>query len=107
MSEQCQDIPQRQSNAKIYHNVRTMSRYTTMSEQRQDIPQRQSNVKIYHNVRAMSKPNRKLVETETHLIPLTHVYMTALISTASVYSSYFCTSFVNITCLKKIQNIKV
>jgi hypothetical protein len=84
-----------------------MSRYNTMSEQRQDIPQRQSDVKIYHNVRAMSKPNRKLVETETHLIPLTHVYMTALISTASVYSSYFCTSFVNITCLKKIQNIKV
>jgi hypothetical protein len=54
-SEQCQDIPQYQSNVKIYHNVRAMSRYTTMSEQCQDIPQCQSNVKIYHNVRAMSR----------------------------------------------------
>ena len=54
-SEQCQNIPQRQSNVKIYHNVRAMSKYTTTSEQCQDIPQCQSNVKIYHNVRAMSR----------------------------------------------------
>jgi len=34
----------------------------------------------YHTVRTVPKSNRKFIETETKVIPLTHVYITALVS---------------------------